>query len=545
MINDYHENNTKVTYDQLINFCSEGEKVIVPYKDEINDLNYHIVQFKNWINKYENSGMTAGSLFCDLGVLIQEGKSLFVDVSNQLEVLSSSFKSYCICRMHYHGNMVGCDNCDDWFHYSCLSLTPSQVEGTDKYICFRCNLENNFSRCFHYISKIIKIWSNISSFDRDREIDKNKILKKITKVEILIKKKSEGLNIAEQSVKNGTMLPDSNIINGDLENTFTNPEMPKSTNEELDQLKEKFNNLSQQHQSLSNKYEFEKSKFSEISSLMSNISTIFSVESDKFLEESFVFDEINKIIEAIQDDILNLEDVFNIIQALHWMNFCVCCLAAFRNPPTIKLLSYLVKYSKRIKHPIQDDKIIKFLNNMLIKSMTWKLKAKKKMLDAKSSNLDSQKDMTSNFIQIDAFKLVNIYQEYSNLPITSKTKLFFKDSLDRFYSNLSSTDLASANNLMKLFQNQEEIPEDEKSKKKKKSDFDINNTFIRFDLDDFSASDDDNEDDIFSPENHISISKVKSDIEKLIACQSDIVADKSIPYEKDPFELWCFKKSII
>ncbi|RYY68690.1 hypothetical protein EON63_24540 [archaeon] len=40
---------------------------------------------------------------------------------------------YCICRQLYHGQMVGCDTCDDWFHFYCINLSPTQVTNVITY----------------------------------------------------------------------------------------------------------------------------------------------------------------------------------------------------------------------------------------------------------------------------------------------------------------------------------------------------------------------------------------------------------------------------
>lgn len=35
---------------------------------------------------------------------------------------------YCLCRKHEYGEMVACDNCDEWFHFSCVGLKSEPVD---------------------------------------------------------------------------------------------------------------------------------------------------------------------------------------------------------------------------------------------------------------------------------------------------------------------------------------------------------------------------------------------------------------------------------
>jgi len=47
-------------------------------------------------------------------------------------------KLYCICRKPEVWPMIGCDACQDWFHLSCVGLTPTDAAQIDKYACPRC-----------------------------------------------------------------------------------------------------------------------------------------------------------------------------------------------------------------------------------------------------------------------------------------------------------------------------------------------------------------------------------------------------------------------
>ena len=54
-------------------------------------------------------------------------------------------KIFCICRKPERPNMIGCDFCDEWFHYNCLNLTRSEAKEltTKEWTCPNCELKKN------------------------------------------------------------------------------------------------------------------------------------------------------------------------------------------------------------------------------------------------------------------------------------------------------------------------------------------------------------------------------------------------------------------
>ena len=48
-------------------------------------------------------------------------------------------KEYCVCRKPYSGRfMIQCDFCDEWYHGSCVNITPKDALGIDRYKCKAC-----------------------------------------------------------------------------------------------------------------------------------------------------------------------------------------------------------------------------------------------------------------------------------------------------------------------------------------------------------------------------------------------------------------------
>ena len=54
------------------------------------------------------------------------------------EVLASG-KEYCLCKKPWGGRfMIQCDYCDEWYHGSCINITPSEALDINKYQCGDC-----------------------------------------------------------------------------------------------------------------------------------------------------------------------------------------------------------------------------------------------------------------------------------------------------------------------------------------------------------------------------------------------------------------------
>nr|XP_025875735.1 chromatin remodeling protein EBS isoform X1 [Oryza sativa Japonica Group] len=58
---------------------------------------------------------------------------------------------YCKCEMPYNPDdlMVQCDDCKDWFHPSCMSMTIEQAKKLDHFVCSDCVKENGAKRPSH------------------------------------------------------------------------------------------------------------------------------------------------------------------------------------------------------------------------------------------------------------------------------------------------------------------------------------------------------------------------------------------------------------
>jgi hypothetical protein len=61
-----------------------------------------------------------------------------VPVGNKTD--NESDEVYCLCRRPQQGDepMIGCDVCDEWYHFECVGLTLQDAQLIDRYVCPVC-----------------------------------------------------------------------------------------------------------------------------------------------------------------------------------------------------------------------------------------------------------------------------------------------------------------------------------------------------------------------------------------------------------------------
>uniref|UniRef100_A0A672F3E1 CXXC-type zinc finger protein 1 n=1 Tax=Salarias fasciatus TaxID=181472 RepID=A0A672F3E1_SALFA len=71
---------------------------------------------------------------------------------------------YCICRKpDINCFMIGCDNCNEWFHGHCINITEKMAKAIREWYCMRCRDENAFLEIKYRSKK-----------NRDRDVDSDK-----------------------------------------------------------------------------------------------------------------------------------------------------------------------------------------------------------------------------------------------------------------------------------------------------------------------------------------------------------------------------------
>ncbi|XP_071698906.1 chromatin remodeling protein EBS-like [Rutidosis leptorrhynchoides] len=64
-------------------------------------------------------------------------------VSKGLGMSPKNVDVYCRCGLPYNPdeNMVGCDGCGDWFHFTCVDLTYEEAINRKNFFCPSCDLQ--------------------------------------------------------------------------------------------------------------------------------------------------------------------------------------------------------------------------------------------------------------------------------------------------------------------------------------------------------------------------------------------------------------------
>jgi hypothetical protein len=136
------EGGAPLTLEETGKFCSEIEEFCCVPVEERKVMLQNLENGKRWEEKLVNSGIEEGIADVEvLKKLLQESSSILVDLSQYVSTLQQAVQVYCICRKSYSGFMVGCDNCDEWFHGPCIEMTKSKLKRQKTFQCIRCDVK--------------------------------------------------------------------------------------------------------------------------------------------------------------------------------------------------------------------------------------------------------------------------------------------------------------------------------------------------------------------------------------------------------------------
>lgn len=48
-------------------------------------------------------------------------------------------QAYCICRSTVEEKLIGCDGCEEWYHFGCIGITSKQAKSIPSFVCHTCN----------------------------------------------------------------------------------------------------------------------------------------------------------------------------------------------------------------------------------------------------------------------------------------------------------------------------------------------------------------------------------------------------------------------
>lgn len=111
----------------------------------------------------------------DIDTLLAEADTLAVDTSESAESVRQVVKSYCYCRLGYHGEMIGCDKCDEWYHWTCINMSQAAAEKTESYICLRCCMHASFTDTCRRVALLTSKWMKPTELAKQRELKRIKV----------------------------------------------------------------------------------------------------------------------------------------------------------------------------------------------------------------------------------------------------------------------------------------------------------------------------------------------------------------------------------
>lgn len=158
-----------------------GEKLKVNTQ-ELRTLRASLRAARIWTNKVKRCNLEQGEIHVStVNNLIEEHKSFMIEMPEELSVLEQATQAYCICRRPYEGFMIGCDDCEEWYHGSCIGVSESRADRFDKYSCVRCSTINVFRSSALGAVDIIKKWTSWKHLKKARQVDYQKHQRKVRK----------------------------------------------------------------------------------------------------------------------------------------------------------------------------------------------------------------------------------------------------------------------------------------------------------------------------------------------------------------------------
>ena len=158
---------------------------------------------KAWEKKVKKSGIEDGSTqIYEIRELIKAHESFFITLPKELDALKQAMCGYCICRRPYEGFMIGCDECDEWYHGSCIGMSQAQGEKIEKYVCVRCCVKKVYKNASNSLALVIRKWCDNKELNKARCIESQKHQRKVRE------KKREQLRLNEDLSANKFHLED-------------------------------------------------------------------------------------------------------------------------------------------------------------------------------------------------------------------------------------------------------------------------------------------------------------------------------------------------
>lgn len=150
--------------------------------DEMKILRNGLKAARTWSNRVKRCKVAQGEApHTNVQSLLEEHKSLIVDMSDEAAKLQGALTNYCLCRRPYEGFMIACDECEDWFHGPCIGISESRADRVSKYVCLRCSLSKTYKASALACVDVIRKWINKKELKRVRQVESQKHKRRVRK----------------------------------------------------------------------------------------------------------------------------------------------------------------------------------------------------------------------------------------------------------------------------------------------------------------------------------------------------------------------------
>jgi hypothetical protein len=391
-----------------------------------------------------------------------------IDLSEYLEQIMQVTQVFCLCRLPYHGFMVGCDHCEDWLHGPCIGLTKAQADRTDKYTCLRCNLKSSANQGFQSIASIISLWMSPEDAIKHLETKRYRVTKKVSKEEADLNLLLTELALAQKhihNVMNGGVFPaapttvttQSSETTGGDEAGASQP-AAASASVSIDALNAKVIKLEEDivtararlTKALQEEIEIKKFYTLDMEGRLAWNQWMVMIR-DMLWSNGFPSSPANcsssgnggvgripieaQILHATHRarelGIIDFPDVVNILNSFRWVSFCYLATNLLRGPPTVKQIETLLLVTKKLKIGYMDEKMIRSITGLMNRTRGWKAKCKK--LLSSSTNVSYAPNTSYNavsngvkvedmIVMIDENKAKTLHEE-GTLCLSVRTRL--------------------------------------------------------------------------------------------------------------------------
>jgi hypothetical protein len=175
------ESGKKLSMQDAKDILAAGEKLNVNCQ-ELKTLRAALRTTRGWCNRVKRCNVEQGSIHVStVKNLIKEHQLFLIEMPEELSLLRQAKQNYCICRRPYEGFMIGCDECEEWYHGSCIGISESRADRVDKYVCIRCSLKNIFKASATTLSDVIRKWTSRKDLKKSRQVEAQKHQRKVRK----------------------------------------------------------------------------------------------------------------------------------------------------------------------------------------------------------------------------------------------------------------------------------------------------------------------------------------------------------------------------